>query len=75
MEKEKCVHCNGTGICKKAVARYNNDGKPYVRICDYCGSGVTEVYYKKLVAGYFYQAINDPQPPVCKVCNGKGFHY
>ena len=70
----KCPHCNGTGICAKSVSRKNQSGNPYIRVCDYCGSGVEAEVYNKLVGGYYERFINSPEPPVCKVCNGTGFN-
>lgn len=53
----ECIHCDGTGTCKKAVRELK--GRAFRYHCDMCGWGVGEVY--------------DQRPPTCRVCGGKGF--
>jgi hypothetical protein len=71
----KCLHCEGIGVCKQSqVMRiYKQErfvrGWGWMHKCSRCGEGGFE-----RDAGFFsMKPENPPQPPVCKVCEGKGF--
>lgn len=53
----ECKHCNGTGICGRAIFHFNKDGNSF-RQCDKCGTGVSTKWVVK--------------SPTCAVCGGVG---
>jgi len=69
----KCIHCNGTGICRHGVFKKRQDKNyPYYYLgfyaCSKCGEGVAVEATKT----GFFSARYEPPQPVCVVCGGKG---
>lgn len=71
----ECPHCRGTGMCQLSHLAYgkreHSSGIMFpaaVLQCQRCGVGVFQYYNLETPSS------SELTPPVCKICNGKGFN-
>ena len=72
-EAVKCVHCDGTGMCKKYGTNIDRNGDR-VSFCTNCGNGVPETYRVEYWDSKPIRKQYGGQTPGCKICGGKGYN-
>lgn len=76
----QCPHCGGTGMCQFSHLAHgqqkHSSGAELpaaVLQCQRCGLGVFK-YLSGTPRGLSSPSTDEMTPPVCKICDGKGFN-